>query len=44
MSRKIECFEFRGFHGCRCVCDLELLPISDGRTVVIATDEGSNLA
>ena len=42
MSRKIERFEFRGFHGCKCVCDLELFPISDGRTVVIATERDDN--
>jgi hypothetical protein len=42
MSRKIERFEFRGFHGCRCVCDLEMIPIADGRTVVIATEREDN--
>jgi hypothetical protein len=42
MSRKIERFEFRGFHGCRCVCDLEVIPIADGRTVVIATEREDN--
>jgi hypothetical protein len=40
--RKIDQFRFRGFHGCQCVCDLEIIPIADGRTVVIATEREDN--
>ena len=42
MSRKIDRFEFRGFHGCQCVCDLEVIQTADGRTVVIATEREDN--
>ena len=35
-------FEYRGFHGCRCVCSLEILPATDGRRVVIATELEDN--
>ena len=38
----IDHFEFRGFHGCRCVCNLELFSLADGRTVVIATELADN--
>jgi len=34
----IERFEYRGFHGCKCCCKLELLPLAEGRTAVIATE------
>lgn len=40
--RKIERFEYRGFHGCQCICDLEIIPVPDGRTVVIATEREDN--
>lgn len=42
MSRKIDRFEFRGFHGCRCICDLEIIQIVNRRTVVIAIEREDN--
>lgn len=41
-STVIERFEFRGFQCCRCHCQLELIPLSDGRMVVIATEVEDN--
>jgi len=35
-------FEFRGFHGCRCVCSLEILLLGDRRNAVIATEREDN--
>ena len=35
-------FRFRGFHGQEAFCRLEILPIADGRTVVIATELEDN--
>lgn len=37
-----DCFEYPGFQGCRSVCDLELIPLSDGRTVAIVTERADN--
>jgi hypothetical protein len=42
MSRRIEGFEYRGFHGCKCSCDLEIVERSDGRTLVITTEREDN--
>lgn len=33
---------FRGFHGCPSWCQLEILPLSDGCTVVLATEVQDN--
>lgn len=38
----LDCFEYPGFQGCRSVCDLELIPLSDGRTVAIVTERVDN--
>lgn len=38
----LERFQYRGFHGCRCVCSLEILSLGDGRTAVIATELQDN--
>jgi hypothetical protein len=38
----VERFAFRGFHGRRAVCDLEIVPLRDGRTLVIATERANN--
>lgn len=35
-------FEYRGFHGCRCICSLEMLFLHDGRIAVIATELEDN--
>ena len=35
-------YPFTGFHGCQCWCSLEVLPLSDGRTAVIATEVADN--
>jgi hypothetical protein len=35
-------FEFRGFHGCRSCCRLEIVPLRDGRTLVVATELPDN--
>jgi len=35
-------FEYRGLHGCRCVCSLEILALHDGRSAVIATELEDN--
>ena len=35
-------FAYRGFHGRRAFCDLEVIPLSDGRTLVIATERADN--
>jgi hypothetical protein len=37
-----ERFQYRGFHGCQCVCSLEILRLADGRTAVIATELQDN--
>jgi hypothetical protein len=38
----LEHFQYRGFHGCPCVCSLEILRLADGRTAVIATELEDN--
>jgi hypothetical protein len=38
----IDRYQFRGFHGCQAWCQLEILPLVDGRTVVIATEVKDN--
>ena len=38
----LERFEYEGFQGCRCFCDLELLFLSCGRVVAIATEREDN--
>ena len=38
----IDRFHFTGYHGCRSCCALEVLRLSDGRTVVIATELADN--
>lgn len=38
----IDRFEYRGFHGCRSWCRLEVLPLRDGRVAVIATEVEDN--
>ena len=38
----IERFEYRGFHGCQSFCKLQVLPLADGRTAVIATELEDN--
>ena len=35
-------FKYGGFHGCPSFCRLELIPLPDGRTVVIATELADN--
>ena len=35
-------FEYQGFHGCRSCCGLEIIPLADGRTLVIATELADN--
>ena len=35
-------FEYRGFHGCQSFCKVEVIPVADGRTVVIATELADN--
>ena len=35
-------FSYRGFHGCTCVCGLELQKLADGRTLVICTELPEN--
>lgn len=35
-------FRFSGFHGCQCICSLEILTLADGRTAVIATELEDN--
>ncbi len=40
--RKIERFEYRGFRGCQSFCDLEIIPVKDGRTVAIAIEREDN--
>jgi len=35
-------FRYRGFHGNEAWCALEILPLADGRTVVIATETADN--
>lgn len=37
-----DCFAYSGFHGCRSICDLELITLSDGRTVAIVTERADN--
>lgn len=39
---RIHRHEFMGFHGYRCWCALEMLPLRDGRTAVIATEVADN--
>lgn len=41
-GERIERFEYRGLHGCACFCALEIIPLSDGQTVVIATELKDN--
>jgi hypothetical protein len=41
-QRKIEKFCFRGLNGCAAHCDLEILRLADGRTLVIATERKDN--
>src|SRR5437660_656662 len=38
----VERFEYRGFHGRRGFCSLEIFPLLDGRTAVIATELKDN--
>ena len=38
----VDRFEFRGFHGRTAHCRLEIIPLGDGRTVVIATELEDN--
>jgi hypothetical protein len=38
----IERFEYEGFHGYPSACTLELIPLDDGRTFVIATETEEN--
>jgi hypothetical protein len=38
----LDFFEYPGFHGCRSWCDLELIPLADGWTAVIATERAGN--
>lgn len=40
--RRIPRFEYPGFHGCRSGCGLEIVPLPDGRTLVIATERADN--
>lgn len=35
-------FEYAGFHGCASFCALELVPLGDGRTLVIAIERADN--
>jgi hypothetical protein len=35
-------FEYRGFHGFPSLCELELIPLADGRLVAIATERSDN--
>jgi len=41
-SAPIERFEYRGFLGCKCFCDLEIVRLIDRRTLVIATEREDN--
>ena len=41
-SRKLCPFRFRGLHGCRSHCDLEIISLDDRRTVIIATERSDN--
>lgn len=41
-STVIDPYEFTGFHGCRCICRLEILRLQDGRAVVIAIEREDN--
>jgi len=38
----VDCYRFRGFHGCDAWCSLEILRGRDGQTVVIATELKDN--
>jgi hypothetical protein len=38
----VERFEYRGFHGCKAHCSVEIIPLPDGRTVVIAIEPKDN--
>ena len=37
-----DCFEYPGFHGHRSWCDLELIPLADGRTAAIVSERADN--
>jgi hypothetical protein len=39
---RIDRFEFKGFHGCRSCCALNIEQIEDGRTVVICSELEDN--
>jgi hypothetical protein len=40
--RTFDRFEYRGFHGFPSRCNLELIPLPDGRLVAIATERSDN--
>ena len=35
-------FHYKGFHGCDCKCGLRIVPLTDGRVVVICSELPDN--